>query len=682
MYLKSFKIENFRKFRKTNNIIEFVQSSLDTTSTNNEGINIATSTTLIVGKNNSGKTTIGLALDKICKNTFYHTDFNLFYLRELLQQYKDEKFELFPELSFQLIIEAENKDDLMTNLIPFMYIGNLNIENENKNKLEVVIDIKYSLKEQSIFIDEVKKISKSDKNRFNKFLDLLSHTNFKLKYYKENEEITDFKLDKLLNVKILGANKNIDNGSLSKIFGKIIKLKYENINNHGHKNEISEKIENINLEIDKHLKTIKGNSVENIIEAIQNKEHLNINLTSDLTFEKLMANVVKYQYQEKDLCIPESQFGLGYSNLMMIIGELIEYVEEYPEQNRNSKINMIFIEEPEAFMHIQMQELFIKNINDAFSELLKGSNKRINSQLIITTHSSHILNSKIHTGNSFNNINYVTTLNSSICVEALNDNKIIRKINNDIAADSIKFLKKHIKYKVSELFFSDAVILVEGVTEETLLNYFIDNDPNLSKYYISIFNINGAHGLVYHSLIKLLKIPSLIITDLDIKREKHEKNEGDRVDKCYAQITSLSKRLTTNKTLVHYNKKEEIGDIRNVFIDENLYITTQFKKIGEYYASSFEEALILENFSSDVINNALKETKPEIYKEIVGETINKNELLINSFKLQSKLSKSKSDFSNNLLYYLLLADKPDLELPNYIKNALEWLKKMIGREAK
>ena len=38
-------------------------------------------------------------------------------------------------------------------------------------------------------------------------------------------------------------------------------------------------------------------------------------------------------------------------------------MERYPDSSFNSKINLISIEEPETFMHPQMQELFIKNIN-------------------------------------------------------------------------------------------------------------------------------------------------------------------------------------------------------------------------------------------------------------------------------------------------------------------------------
>ena len=96
-------------------------------------------------------------------------------------------------------------------------------------------------------------------------------------------------------------------------------------------------------------------------------ERMGVDLSADITFDKLMKDLIKYEYIEDDTNIPEDQFGLGYTNLVMIIATIIDYMERYPDSSFNSKINLISIEEPETFMHPQMQELFIKNINEALS---------------------------------------------------------------------------------------------------------------------------------------------------------------------------------------------------------------------------------------------------------------------------------------------------------------------------
>jgi len=698
MYLKSLKIKNFRKFGDENNFVEFVDSKegLQT-----DTINVATATTLIVGKNNSGKTTITKALTRLIDNNrFEANDFNFSYLNKLLEEYISDTFKNFPTLEFEMIIgldESDENQDLITNFVPFMNI-------EDTESKEFKIKIKFDLAETTEFIDKVKEIIRDYDDsiiRFQKYLKLLDKTDKKLNYYNSDNETIEksrFKLSDLVNIKVIAANKIINDSSLSSIFNKIIQYKYKTEN----MDDINSKIDAINQDMTKRISSSHSKYINDALHAIENKEKMKIRLSSDLNFDILMKQLIKYQYDEQGLHIPEGQFGLGYSNLMSIIGEIIDYIEQYPDEEFHSKLNLICIEEPEAFMHPQMQELFIKNINEAVKHLLDDSTKKINSQLIVTTHSSHILNSKIQTSNSFNNINYITIIDNLSNVVTLNDDRVInleeykeiegelveekraREQKKEHALNNLKFIKKHIKHRVSELFFSDAVIFVEGITEETVLSYYIDQDEELNKNYISIFNINGAHGLVYHSLIRLLKIPTLIITDLDIKRTEEEKKaenpkKEDNKDPEYLQITCLDTRITTNATIQKYKGNNDISDVSDSFIDENLYIAFQNKKIEGYFATSLEESLILNNYDNDILNKVIKRIKPNIYKEIIGDPENRENLANNSYKLQKKLTNSKSDFANELLYQLSIKDDGDevTALPRYIQNALDWLKNKL-----
>lgn len=67
MYFKSLKIINFRKFGAEENLIEFADAeSYERQKCDNEAdVNVASTVTLVVGKNNAGKTTIIQALDKL-----------------------------------------------------------------------------------------------------------------------------------------------------------------------------------------------------------------------------------------------------------------------------------------------------------------------------------------------------------------------------------------------------------------------------------------------------------------------------------------------------------------------------------------------------------------------------------------------------------------------------------------
>lgn len=696
MYLRSLKIKNFRKFGETDNVVEFVDSGNPIK--RDKTINLAPATTLIVGKNNSGKTTITKALEKIVKgHKFESNDFNFFYLHHLLNEYKtkikEETFEdiiKYPLLEFEVLVGIDsNGNDLLTNVVPFMIIENTQEtidtkKNNKKNDMKLNIIVKYEIKEQIEFKSKVKNmILNTDVNEeehlFNKFLDLLTETKFETKCYgSDGKEVRDFKISNLIDIRIIAANKSTIN-NLTKTFNNIIEYRYKSKDTPENLNELNKEISEINKKVTLKVSDSHSGAINGILHKIESNDRLSVKLSSDLNLNKVMNNLLKYEYVEEGLNIPEGQFGLGYSNLMSIVGDLIDYIEQYPKQEFHSKINLICIEEPEAFMHPQMQELFIKNINDAVSALLENTDKKINSQLIITTHSSHILNSKIHSGNSFDNINYITIINKYSSVVNLTDEKVTgnQKFPDELDVEfterknnDLKFLKKHIKYKVSELFFSDAVIFVEGVTEENLLPYYIEQNEDLNKKYISVFNINGAHGLVYHPLIKLLKIPTLIITDLDIQRDKNEKEN-------FEQIISLKGKVTTNQTIILNNQTKNISKLEEYFEQDNLYIVFQKEKIESYFATSFEEALILTNYKNSILNELLKKMKPDIYKTTVGLDLKK--LKDNSYKFQRKLSSSKSDFSNEILYKLITKKSTDtlLELPAYINDGLTWLKKKL-----
>ena len=127
---------------------------------------------VIVGKNNSGKTTIINALEKLINKNINVSDFNFHYLKEILEKGKIE----IPSIEFNIIIgleeETENKEiknnDNLNNLLPFMTLKDL------KDK-EIEITIKYEIEEEEIFKEEIKKIKKirNKESRFLKFLKIL-----------------------------------------------------------------------------------------------------------------------------------------------------------------------------------------------------------------------------------------------------------------------------------------------------------------------------------------------------------------------------------------------------------------------------------------------------------------------------------------------------------------------------
>jgi putative ATP-dependent endonuclease of OLD family len=737
MYLKSFTVKNYRKFRDKNNKVYFVEPRQVESTNKKDDVSdsvIAPSTTLIIGKNNTGKTTIVNALKLICDNKQPKSaDFNIQYLNELFSKYQHVGIEhkSLPELSFTVTAKVNTSNhDLMTNLDDFVTL----IKDKDISAdalIDVLIHIKIVVAEESAFIDAVKDMVEHVKNvglekveaielfyqlldKKSDFLMLNGDKNlFKIQFFNsDRQEAKKFTLKDLINLKEIKANRHLKEGCLREVFNRIIKFQFDN--NKTDKDQLESEIKIINTALTGVIEN-KNSNISDVLQQIETTEHVDLALKGNVSYDSIIRDLIKYNFSDNDDYIPEGQFGLGYINLLNIIGEIIHYVDSYQNGSHNSQINLLFIEEPEVFMHPQMQEFFINRIDNAVKKALGIANedlddkKVLNCQIAITTHSSHIVNSKIHSSKSFNNINYLTVIDKATSVVKLSDEVVAGK--DGLNSDNLKFIKKHIKYKVSELFFSDAVIFVEGPTEEALLQFYLDQNKVLKNHYISVFNINGAHGKVYFPLIKALKVPCLIITDLDIKRQrcekniKHKKTDND-CKACshkkniedtdiileqveYKQIESLKGLLTTNPTIKEFNQvilKKDNNDFDKLddidyFSDLNLYVVFQKNKIENYHATSLEEAFILSNSENNILNIVLDKCKSKVYKSIVGvgDEIDKSKLILNSYKLQQKLSDSKSDFSNELLYQCIIHDENELpELPNYINDGFEWLIKELS----
>ena len=110
--------------------------------------------------------------------------------------------------------------------------------------------------------------------------------------------------------------------------------------------------------------------------------------------------------------------------------------------------------------------------------------------------------------------------------------------------ETAKFVTRYLKATHCDLFFADAVILVEGAAERMMLPQLIDNSFSaLKQKYISILEIHGAHAHRLKPLIEKMHLSTLIITDLDANKENEKGNMAGVVPK------RKSDQKTNNDTL-------------------------------------------------------------------------------------------------------------------------------------
>lgn len=226
---------------------------------------------------------------------------------------------------------------------------------------------------------------KNDNNElfiFDKFKKLIDETIFELKYYNsQNEEIEKFKISDLIELTYIKANNIREENCLTNSFSKIVEYKYNNEKAEKEINVLDNKIDDINIDLSQYIKSNHSDVLNKTLEKIIDNNKCQVLLKSNLTIKTLLTNVIRYYFKERENEIPENQFGLGFTNLIMIIAEILKYMERYPNDAYNSQINLIAIEEPETFMHPQMQEIFINKINETIYDLLNTNHKNINSKL-------------------------------------------------------------------------------------------------------------------------------------------------------------------------------------------------------------------------------------------------------------------------------------------------------------
>lgn len=236
-----------------------------------------------------------------------------------------------------------------------------------------------------------------------------------------------------------------------------------------------------------------------------------LKIMSALNPAHIMSQDAQVHYQigngANAVTLPDSYNGLGFKNLIYMVVEILDAQARWATMENRPPLHLIFVEEPEAHLHAQLQQVFIRNV----LELLKveGDDENIfGSQMVITTHSPHILYER-----GFKPIRYFRRkkIDTEQQTEVLNLSAFYQAQPHDR-----DFLERYLKLTHCDLFFSDAAILVEGNVERLLLPIMIKKSANtLRSACLCILEVGGAFGHRFQSLIEFLGLTTLIITDID-----------------------------------------------------------------------------------------------------------------------------------------------------------------------
>lgn len=205
---------------------------------------------------------------------------------------------------------------------------------------------------------------------------------------------------------------------------------------------------------------------------------------------------------ESGFSISATELGEGLQNAMVLA--ILRAFE-----STQKKGAILLIEEPEMFLHPQMQRSLYKTLREIGK----------NNQVIYTTHSPHF-----------------------VSVPEYSDVLIVRKgpkgtevVASDLPLDDVRREKfrKELDPERNELFFANRVLFVEGDTEKLALPEFAARRGlDLDKMGVTIVEVGGKKGLKAMAEVAIsFGIPSGVLFDRDSRDFKDDRDQEEITNK-------------------------------------------------------------------------------------------------------------------------------------------------------
>lgn len=665
---------------------------------------------LVIGKNNTGKTSILSVLDKFLneKSKFSYDDLNIDFRNELESLIKspDVADEFHPKgIKLKVFIEYNEKDDL-SNVSRVL----MDLDPENN---KIVLGFEYTLSYTNFLklrsdyvafsISEKAKVEEKKKNKpreLKEFLkqeldkyfnthkmsfeyDIPTETVNENNFIDLKDEIIGIK--DIISFKYISARRDVTNKEKENTLSKQTSSLYKKKEDNSDKNQATENFKDQLSETDSTLSDIYKVLFSDVIKKVQDFGGIKLNDTdiaiiSTLQHRELLEGNTTVVYTHDDHKLPEHYNGLGYMNLISMIFEIEILVQDFKrdKDKKPADINLLIIEEPEAHTHPQMQYVFIKNIKKLLAKGIKrddGINRPL--QYIITTHSSHIV-----ADSDFDDIKYLKAeTKNNVTAKNLSD---LRK-QYDADPNQYQFLKQYLTISRAEIFFADKAVLIEGDTERILIPTFMrkvdleevarlkaegkdDTFLPLLSQNISIIEV-GAYSQIFEKFIEFLGIKSLVLTDIDaIKVVKQDEKGQDIWGAC--PVNEGTK--TSNSAIKHFLKEVTWDNLkalpvanRTITIGSATVCICYQQDENAYHARSFEDAFI--HLNREFVKGG-KATFQGLKNASYFDDDAKS-----PYELAGSCIKKKTHFALDILYHSDM-NFSNWNIPAYIKNGLLWLK--------
>lgn len=593
-------------------------------------IAVESGSTVIVGRNNSGKTSLTEIFERFLGDRagqFRLEDFSgalRSKFTEAKRLYDDgqhqpiEILNALPGISLELVFNYSDHDGDLGPLSPF-------IIDLDPNCTTSIIRINYSaslatftnlLEVPAPLIELARDEGKSDTVAlFRHLRDAIANA-YSIQVFAvdptDGENVRKFdnasNLSQLIQVGFVKAQRTLDVTTRRDpdVIGKLLNQLFKSASNLEASEEDKEIVAQLKASVSKLEGAVQGGfdtQLKGLLPALNLFGFPSLNDTdllpqTSIDAENLLTDNTKILYTGADgVHLPEGYNGLGTRNLIYMLLQLETLHKSYRATPIRPISHIVFIEEPEAHLHPQMQEVFIAKLNEAVSELSKKfpGEPEWQVQFVVSTHSAHLANAA-----QFDAIRYFLSVPSETTGFRRTKVKDFRKGANAIPIEDRKFLQQYMTLTKCDLYFADKAILVEGATERILMPRIIDmldtasdDSVKLGSQYITTMEIGGAYAQKFFPLIEYLELKSLIITDIDAVYLKEKK---------YRKCLCIKGEKTSNSALKNWFNDKEIS-VAQLLAKTSEEKTRAFYRIAyqnpedgsKHCARSYEDALILAN---------------------------------------------------------------------------------------
>lgn len=493
-------------------------------------------------------------------------------------------------------------------------------------------------------------------------------------------------LQNLVRIDFVGAQRNIDDdednrsNKLSRAFAGFYQKNLE-------RREVAEAAYRVIDDNNQQLTTHYAEQFSGIMDVIRGIGVPSVNdrelrIVSTLNPETALSGNTELLYVDSEHSheLPELYNGLGFKNLIYMAIQAKHYHSQWVRTAQNRPLcQIIFIEEPEVHLHAQVQQTFITNIWDVIQQSPEAEDAGDwIPQLIVTTHSSHILDAT-----EFGKVRYFRRCHlhgepddaggilNATQVHSLRDfqpTAIDIDGQHATSEEALAFLQRYLRLTHCDLFFADAAVLVEGSVEKLLMPTMIDKAASrLRTSYLTVLEIGGAYAHRFDELLCFLCIPYLIVTDLDSvdPAGNHPACRADTVDALTSNaslkhlfgVTSVAELMALTPNQKHTGERD-----RYITFQQDI-VVSEGEAVLNMRPRTLEEAFAYQNFG--LFRNGTLNLR-------LGIPVPLNDAYEAIYQHIKSSSFKKTDFAMDML-----ASEVDWQVPSYIAEGLQWLENRL-----